>query len=130
MQLYRFVVVELYLWRMEKKTWITFKYERLPNICYWCGRLDHNDRDCEIWLESEGSLTKNQKQFGPSLHAPPFSPARRSVMAVPGFYTPKRKSVTPPASETRHEQRDQPTTFHHQWRSRRWCTTWQRPSTH
>ena len=113
-----------------KKTWITFKYERLPNICYWCGRLDHNDRDCEIWLESEGSLTENQKQFGPSLHAPPFSPTRRSVMAVPGFYTPKRKSVTPPASETRHEQRDQPTTFHHQWRSRRWCTTWQRPSTH
>ena len=42
-----------------KKTWITFKYERLPNICYWCGRLDHNDRDCEIWLDSEGSLAES-----------------------------------------------------------------------
>ena len=96
-------MAELYLWRRKKKTWITFKYERLPNICYWCGRLDHNDRDCEIWLESEGSLAENQKQFGLSLRAPSFSPARRSVVAVPGFYTPKRKSVPPPASEIRHE---------------------------
>ncbi|XP_050280503.1 uncharacterized protein LOC126721499 [Quercus robur] len=87
-----------------KKTWITFKYERLPNICYWCGRLDHNDRDCEIWLESEGSLAENQKQFGPSLRALSFSPARRSVVAVPGFYTPKRKPATPPASATRPEE--------------------------
>ena len=96
-------MVELYLWRMEKKTWITFKYERLPNICYWCGRLDHNDRDCEIWLESEGSLAENQKQFGPSLRASPFSPARRNVVAVPGFYTPKCKTATPSASATRTE---------------------------
>ena len=94
-------MVESYLWRMEKKTWITFKYERLPNICYWCGRLDHNDRDCEIWLESEGSLAESQKQFGPSLRAPPFSPTRRSVVAVPGFYTTNRKTATPPTNENR-----------------------------
>ena len=39
-----------------KKSWVTFKYERLPNICYWCGRMDHSNRDSEIWLDSEGSL--------------------------------------------------------------------------
>jgi len=27
---------------------IKFKYERLPNFCYWCGKLDHIDTDCEI----------------------------------------------------------------------------------
>ena len=26
------------------KIWVNFKYERLPNICYWCGCFDHSDR--------------------------------------------------------------------------------------
>ena len=41
-----------------KKSWVNFKYECLPNICYWCHIMDHSDWDCEIWLESEGSLTE------------------------------------------------------------------------
>ena len=32
------------------KHWVKFKYERLPSICYWCGCLDHNDRDCDLWI--------------------------------------------------------------------------------
>jgi hypothetical protein len=39
-----------------KETWISFKYKRLPNFCYWCGLLTHGDRDCEKWLRSKGSL--------------------------------------------------------------------------
>ena len=27
------------------KVWVSFKYERLPNICYWCSCLDHDDKD-------------------------------------------------------------------------------------
>ena len=30
------------------KHWVSFKYECLPNICYWCGRLDHDDKDCVL----------------------------------------------------------------------------------
>jgi len=73
-----------------KKSWVTFKYERLPNICYWCGRMDHSDCDSEIWLDREGSLVETQKQFRPSLRAPPFFPSKRSVVAIPGFYSQKR----------------------------------------
>ena len=27
-----------------EKLWVTFKYERLPMVCYICGRLGHDDR--------------------------------------------------------------------------------------
>ena len=36
--------------------WVKFKYERLPNICYWCGCLNHSDRDCEVWINSDGTF--------------------------------------------------------------------------
>ena len=45
--------------RGNEKVWVSFKYVRLPNICYWCGCLDHDDKDCELWLNSEGSLSKD-----------------------------------------------------------------------
>ena len=67
--------------------------------------MDHSDRDCEIWLESEGSLAETQKQFGPSLRAPPFFPSKRSVVAVPGFYSQKRSTTKPYVTETGLEER-------------------------
>lgn len=27
--------------------WLSFKYERLSILYYWCGCLDHVDRDCD-----------------------------------------------------------------------------------
>ena len=49
------------------KHWIKFRYEHLPSICYWCGRLDHDDRDCDLWIQSNGTLKMDQQQFGPFL---------------------------------------------------------------
>lgn len=39
--------------------WVSFKCERLSNICYWCrcGCLTHNDKDYDLWLDSEGTLS-------------------------------------------------------------------------
>ncbi|XP_030970096.1 uncharacterized protein LOC115990400 [Quercus lobata] len=54
-----------------REKWVSFKYERQPNICYWCGCLNHDDRDCEVWLDSEGSLKVEEQKFGPWLRAPP-----------------------------------------------------------
>ena len=39
-----------------KEIWVPFKYERLPSLCFWCGSLMHDDRDCVRWVESEGKL--------------------------------------------------------------------------
>lgn len=41
----------------DHQLWVSFKYKYLPNICYWCGCLDHDDKDCDIWIESEGTLS-------------------------------------------------------------------------
>lgn len=40
-----------------KKQWVSFKYKCLPNISYRCGRLSHDDKDCELSFESEGTLS-------------------------------------------------------------------------
>ena len=63
-----------------KELWVSFKYKRLPNICYWCGCLTHNDKDCEQWVESEGSFSTESQQFGSWIHAPPFIPSRKNVI--------------------------------------------------
>ena len=46
-----------------EKCWVSFKYKRLPNICYWCGCLDHDDKDCSLWIRSKGTLSPSQKQY-------------------------------------------------------------------
>ena len=52
--------------------------------------LTHDDRDCELWVESEGSLTQESQQFGPWLKAAPFMPSRRYMVRVPGFFARKK----------------------------------------
>ena len=75
-----------------KELWVSFKYEWLPNLCYWCGRLTHNDWDCELWLDSEGTLEDTDKRYGPWIRAPPFVSSRRAMITVPGFYL-KNKDI-------------------------------------
>ena len=48
-----------------KKGWVDFRYESLPIFCYWCGKLDHDDRDCPLWIDSKESLALEERQFGP-----------------------------------------------------------------
>ena len=69
-----------------EKSWVRFQYERLPNMCYWCGRLNHDDKECELWIQSRGSLTTDQQQFGSYLRATPFQTGGKNVFFVLGYF--------------------------------------------
>ena len=60
-------------------------YERLPNICYWCGRLTHSDKECSLWIRSNGMLKEDDKQFGSRLRAMILNPSRKMVVRVAGY---------------------------------------------
>lgn len=68
------------------KSRVVLKFKRLPNLCYWCCRLTHDDKDCDLWIQSKGSLTTEQQQFGPNLRASPYLSSNKKVIYVVGFY--------------------------------------------
>lgn len=77
-----------------KQVWVSFKYKILPNIYYWCGYLTHDDKDYDLWIESEGTLQIEQREFGSYLRAAPFSVSRKNVINVPRYYTTRKKVNT------------------------------------
>ena len=68
------------------KSWVSFKYERLSNLCYWCGRLSHDDKNCNLWINSKGTLKVKNQQFGSCLRAAPYTSAGKDVIYIPGYY--------------------------------------------
>ena len=44
-------------WDQDKEGCVSYRHKRLPNLCYWCDSLTHDDKDCMVWLNSEGSLS-------------------------------------------------------------------------
>lgn len=68
-----------------KEGWVSFKFERLPIICYWCGMLTHSDRECPVKDKSRGALKAEDQQFGSWLRASTPNPYRRTVIRVAGF---------------------------------------------
>ena len=77
----------------SEQSWVPFKYERLPNICYWCGCLNHVDRDCDLWIKSEGNLSKESQAYGAWIRVAPFVKGRNSVLKSPRFLRCKKIST-------------------------------------
>lgn len=40
---------------------VNFKYKRLPNICYWCGRLTHHEKDYPSRPKKRGAALEDEK---------------------------------------------------------------------
>lgn len=53
-------------------------------LVWYC--LTHDDRDCDLWVLRNGTLTLDKQQFGPSLRAPPYTSAGKDAIYVSGYY--------------------------------------------
>lgn len=68
--------------------WIPATYERLSSFCYWCGRLGHNHKDCEILLDRE-NINNEEIEVG---DLPYRDWMRASPMKVPQGTKPREGS--------------------------------------
>lgn len=75
------------------KGWVSFKYERLPNVCYWCGCLNPFDKDCECWIQSNDTLQQEDQEYGSLLCVSPLPMHKNLVIVVPGYYETRRKEL-------------------------------------
>ncbi|KAF5443021.1 hypothetical protein F2P56_035618 [Juglans regia] len=55
------------------KYWIPFKYERLPNFCYHCGKIKHVTGMCDKLDRGKASLEGFNQQYGAWLRTSPKS---------------------------------------------------------
>ena len=79
---------------VRKTGWVAFRYERLPNFCYWCGLFDHGEKDCDIGLRQRNADSVEVFQFGAWLRASSDRPPRKTVVTVPGNLTSEQGKST------------------------------------
>ena len=78
----------------NEKVWVTFRYERLPNFCYWCGCLDHGDKECDLWIQSKGNPQKSSQQYGSWLRATSPGASKGNVIRVSGYYEDRKENLS------------------------------------
>ena len=78
----------------NEKVWVTFRYERLPNFCYWCGCLDHGDKECDLWIQSKGNLQKSSQQYGSWLRVTSSGASKGNVIRVSGYYKDRKENLS------------------------------------
>ena len=69
----------------DEEIWVSFKYEKLPNFCYWCGLISNDGKDCEHWLAKRDSEKTEPHEYGPWMRALPYNPRKIPFVVVPGI---------------------------------------------
>ncbi|KAF3964505.1 hypothetical protein CMV_011216 [Castanea mollissima] len=69
----------------KDEVWVSLKYEKLSNFCYWCGKVSHTEKECDKWLASKGTLSVEQQEYGAWLRALPHNPGKAVSTKVSGM---------------------------------------------
>ena len=69
----------------NEEIWVSFKYEKLPNFCYWCGVISHDGKECEVWLTRKDLEITEPHEYGPWLRVVPYNPGKTLFIVVPGM---------------------------------------------
>ena len=69
----------------KEELWVAFNNEKLPNFCYWCEMVCHDDKDCDFWLSSKGLLPIESQEFRAWMRATPFNLGRKTFSSIPGL---------------------------------------------
>ena len=69
----------------KDEVWVSFKYEKLSNFCYWCGKVSYTDKEGEKWLASKGILTLDQQEYGAWFWALPHNTRKTHFTKVSGI---------------------------------------------
>lgn len=75
---------KIMLWSGEEN-WVSFKYEQLPSVCYWCGLITHHDKDCLDGLRRKGAAKIADQQFGSWLRENTPNLVKKLVDRVTGY---------------------------------------------
>lgn len=55
--------------------------------------MDHFDRDCDRWIQSSGTLTKQDQEYGSWIRASSLPVFNNSLVVVPGYYEARKKDI-------------------------------------
>nr|POE75372.1 hypothetical protein CFP56_61764 [Quercus suber] len=69
----------------DTETWVSFKYKKLTNFCYWCSMVSHDEKKCEKWLTGKGSNSHAKQEYGAWLRATPYNPGKSPYTTVPSL---------------------------------------------
>lgn len=59
-----------------KRTWIDIRYEKLSDFCYYCGCLDHNEKDFDNEAELKLGNSNVTSRYCPDVRAETYSNAK------------------------------------------------------
>lgn len=68
-----------------KRSWIQFKYDRLPDFCYVCGCLTHLEHDCDRVIHCKLTNEEVSYDYGQSLRADGLKYVKNLAVSSPSI---------------------------------------------